>query len=100
LAMTLPKTTYIFDAARGQGRWGELDQAMSESPGGIDLNAVEKDLRVRAEGEGMKFNIDPAMLREYQTAPGFVPVIMNIEPLESLPKFLGASEQEKSAAAV
>jgi hypothetical protein len=75
------------------------DEAMSAN-GGIDLNAVEKDLRVRAEGEAMKFNIAPALLQEYQAAPGFVPVILNIEPLESLPAFLGAGEQEPSAAAV
>ena len=70
--------------------------------GGINLNPVDKTLDVDAAqgAAAMKFNIDPAMLKEYQSAPGFVPVIMNIEPLESLPAFLGASEQEKSAAAV
>ena len=48
---------------------------------------------------GIKFNIDPAMLQqsfghtqdELQNAPGFVPIIINIQPLNNLPEFLEAT---------
>jgi len=32
------------------------------------------------------------MLRQLQNAPGFVPVIINIQPLKSLSRFLGLNQ--------
>jgi len=32
--------------------------------------------------------MDPAMLAQLQSAPGFVPVIINIQPLKNLQQFL------------
>jgi len=69
-----------------------LDQAMTNK-GGIDLNPVDKTLSVGNAGETMKFNIDPALLERVKNAPGLTPVILNIEPLESLPAFLGFKEK-------
>jgi hypothetical protein len=74
--------------------------ADDRSTGGIDLNAVERDLRIRAEGEGIKFNIDPAMLKKMQDAPGVTPVILNVTPLVSLPEFLGIEENAPHQPAV
>jgi hypothetical protein len=83
------------------GRGSRNGEAMSDmEKGGIDLNATDKALEVGNSGEAMKFNVDPATFMEYQNAPGFVPVILNIEPLESLPVFLGAREEEVSAGVV
>ncbi len=64
------------------------DSAMI-TPGGIDLTASKKSLNIQNDNGEIKFHIDPAMLEELQNAPGFVPVIINIQPLESLSKFLG-----------
>ena len=40
-------------------------------------------------GVGSKFHIDPAMLERLQNAPGFVPVVIDVQPLKDLPAFLG-----------
>jgi 5,10-methylenetetrahydrofolate reductase len=55
--------------------------------GGIDLNSIDQNLQTKENGE-IKFAIDPAMLEELRNAPGFVPVIINIQPLTDLPTFL------------
>jgi hypothetical protein len=56
--------------------------------GGIDLTS-DKALTVQNNGRGIKFHLDPAMLQQLQNAPGFVPVIINIQPLNNLKLFLG-----------
>ncbi len=67
------------------------DRAMAgkAKKGGIDLNAVEKNLQTQNTNGEIKFNVDPAMLEQLQNAPGFVPVIINIQPLNNLSEFLG-----------
>ncbi|MDO8674989.1 MAG: M28 family peptidase [Candidatus Omnitrophota bacterium] len=71
------------------------DKAMLNK-GGIDLNAVDKNLQVKMDSllrgndkEGVKFNINPVILEQLQNAPGFVPVIINIQPMNDLHLFLG-----------
>ncbi len=93
------------------------DHAMfTERPkhtGGIDLTKVEVDSRFRGndregggndntlanDSEGIKFHIDPAMLQQLQNAPGFVPVIIDIQSLPTgqagmtdIQLFLGVKE--------
>lgn len=70
----------------------------SAQKGGIDLTADRLDLQTGADGgrSGVRFNVDPAQLQAFQNAPGFVPVIMNIQPLESLPRFLGVKSGASS----
>ena len=46
------------------------------------------------DSEGIKFHLDPAMLQQLQNAPGFVPVIINIQPMTSLYDFLGISDNK------
>jgi|GEM_PF-5456205 len=72
------------------------DQAMT-SPGGIDLNSGKMDLKVQNEGGEIQFNIDPLMMQQLQNAPGFVPVIINIQPLIDLPLFLGVQARDNSS---
>jgi threonine dehydratase len=63
--------------------------------GGIDLTEVKVDSGDKSE---IKFYIDPAMLKELQDAPGFVPVIIHTETLSAgakgmaqLRQFLGVT---------
>jgi hypothetical protein len=56
--------------------------------GGIDFNANKMKLQVRNDARGIRFFIDPAMLRQYQDISGFDPEIINIQPLKNLPELL------------
>ena len=60
---------------------------MTQSVRGNDNRGVGND-----KG-GIKFHLDPAMLKQLQNAPGFTPVIINIEPMTDLSVFLGLKEQ-------
>jgi hypothetical protein len=72
----------------------EFDEAMQAEvkklPGGIDLNAADKTLDIKSKTgeEGIRFDIDPAMLAEYENVPGFIPEITSFQPLQSLQTFL------------
>ena len=71
--------------------------------GGIDFNSDKMNLNVQNNGGEIKFHIDRAMsafgeispnqrfggLQQLQNAPGFSPVIINVQPLKDLPGFLG-----------
>jgi len=65
--------------------------ALSNDLGGIDLNKI--NLESYSNGSEIKFHIDPAMLQQLQNAPGFVPVIISVKPLEDLQGFLGIVNQ-------
>ena len=67
-----------------------LDAAMlqEEKKGGIDFNSDKMDIGIQNSGEGIKFKIDPAMLQQLQNAPGFSPVIINIQPMTNLKSWL------------
>jgi hypothetical protein len=79
------------------------DRAMKgELNGGIDLTPAKINLQTREGGddkEDIKFNIDRAMFRQLQNAPGFIPVIINIQPLKSLSVFLGLNQGLRLSAA-
>jgi len=60
-----------------------------EREGGIDLTAANMHVQTRNSGREIKFNLDPAMLQRLLNAPGFVPVIINIQPMTDIAKFLG-----------
>ena len=63
--------------------------AMGAIKGGIDLTPANMHLHTQNSNGEIKFQMDPAMLKQLQNAPGFVPVIINIQPLGSLRDFLG-----------
>ncbi len=84
------------------GEMPEIDLAMLNIPiqvkstsdknftkGGIDLTPVNMNLQTKNSGNEFKFHIDPAMLKQLQNAPGFYPVIINIQPMTDLQMFLG-----------
>ena len=64
--------------------------------GGIDLNPANLNLQTQNSGSEIKFNMDPAILEQLKNAPGFVPVIISIEPMISLNQFLGLNDQDLS----
>ena len=69
---------------------GRVDRGMASSGsfGGIDLTPANINLKTQNAGEGIKFHLDPAQLAQLQNAPGFVPVIISIQPMTDLRKFL------------
>jgi len=62
--------------------------------GGIDLTPGKMNLQTKmappqaGDNGGVKFHLDPAMLQQLQNASGFVPVIINVQPLTDLRGFL------------
>jgi diguanylate cyclase (GGDEF)-like protein len=66
----------------------DRDSAMTR--GGIDLSPANNVLKTQNNGGEIKFHMDPAMLKQLQNAPGFIPVIISIQPMTDLRQFLGA----------
>jgi hypothetical protein len=66
------------------------DKAMK---GGIDLTPANMKLTTQSTGREIRFHLDPDMLARVQNAPGFVPVIINIQPVTNLRQFLGLNVQ-------
>jgi len=75
-----------------------------EKTGGIDLTPAHMNLQTKVDSrlrgndniaggndKGIVFHLDPAMLAQLQNAPGFVPVIISIQPMNDLRKFLGVA---------
>ena len=62
-----------------------------EKTGGIDLTPANLNLQIQNSNGEIKFHMNPAMLIQLQNAPGFVPVIINIQPLKNLQQFLNTS---------
>jgi len=56
--------------------------------GGIDLTPANMNLQTQNAGEGIKFHLDHAMIQQLQNTSGFVPVIVDIQPLDDLKSFL------------
>jgi len=65
--------------------------ATSDRDGGIDLTPANKILQSTKMDEGITFHVDPAMLQQLQNARGFTVGNVDIQPLKSLPEFLGLS---------
>ncbi len=66
---------------------------LSSLRGGIDLTRANMNLQTQNAGKGIRFHLDPAQLAQLKNAPGFVPVIVNIQPLGDLRTFLGLEEK-------
>jgi len=64
--------------------------ATADPLGGIDLNPAQMNLQVNNNASGaLQFHIDPAQLARLQNVSGFVPVVVNIQPMHHLREFLG-----------
>ena len=65
----------------------------ARAPGGIDLTPGHMNLRTHNNGGEIKVRLDPAMFKQLQNALGFVPVIINIQPVNNLREFLGLNQE-------
>jgi hypothetical protein len=79
----------LYTHARQLSKPEGKDFAMVTPKGGIDLTPANVNLQIQNNIGEIKFHLDPAMLQQLQNAPGFVPVIINIQPMTDLRKFLG-----------
>jgi len=76
-----------------------IDRASVGEKGGIDFNSERMNLQ--NQGTEIKFNIDPAMVQQLQSASGLMPVIIGIHPMTtSVPMFLGLHDGVDKMAAV
>ncbi len=73
---------------KGQVRRQLKNGGIDLTPARMDLQTKVVDSRFRGNDKGIQFHLDPAMLAQLQNAPGFVPVIINIQPLNDLKAFL------------
>ena len=65
-----------------------------QTNGGIDLTPADRILQSQNSGIGIKFHINAAQLARYQEAPGFTVEDITIQPLKSLPIWLGISQAQ------
>jgi hypothetical protein len=80
---------HLPETFKGTGTKRFEEMVRAKNPGGIDLQSDKLDLEVyNKEGE-IRFNTDPAMVKRYENAEGFTPVIISIVPTDNLPAFLG-----------
>ncbi|MBF0388170.1 MAG: hypothetical protein HQL20_10025 [Candidatus Omnitrophica bacterium] len=68
------------------------DSMLSQKKGGIDFNTDKMNLLVHNGGDATGSNIDPAMFQQLQNATGFMPVVMDIQPLTSISQFIARSK--------
>ena len=98
----LPYMLHPEEKEQTEAKYAELqrlifDKAMTgiQKNGGIDLTSAHMNLQTEIDSRdnaGIQFHLDPAMLAQFQGAPGFVPVIISIKPLKSLHGFLELSD--------
>jgi hypothetical protein len=81
-----PQAYLVADFAMGV----EIKKNAKSDFGGIDLTPANMNLQTQNSSGEIKFHLDPAMLQQLQNAPGFVPIIINVQPLNNLQQFLGA----------
>ncbi len=82
------------DEAMTINRNGGTQKVLSKGKGGIDFTSDITNLEIQNQGQAITFHLDPAMLQQLQHASGFVPVIINIQPMTDLRQFLGLKDQK------
>ncbi len=84
-----------------------IDEATGTAPvgadidrkGGIDFDINKIDLFIQNDGAPIQFEFDPAQLKDFEV-DGFTPLIIKIEPIPSLPLFLGSLNPEEQQTAL
>ena len=89
-------TTYRSATPERSGVYVKEDKAMTHT-GGIDLTPANEILQSQNNGIGIKFHMDAAMLKRLQGAPGFTVGEITIQPLKSLPVWLGISQAQTNS---
>ena len=67
----------------------ETDAAMMSNLGGINLNPELLDLQIKRDGNGVPLPVNQQPIGEMRI-DGFLPIIINVSPIPSLPFHLGA----------
>ena len=100
LPLLLKSNDLVKHAKRSLGNLFPNDlgsKAMVSRPGGIDLIPVKNVLQTQNNWQGgIKFRLDPVMFHQLKNAPGFVPVIINIQPMTDLESFLEINPIDKA----
>ncbi|MBF0490315.1 MAG: hypothetical protein HQL15_06795 [Candidatus Omnitrophica bacterium] len=88
LVVVLEEAIYShqLDADRAM-KGADLNKTSGSGPGGIDLTS-DKALQIQNKEGAIQFYMDPAMLAKLKNTTGFVPVIINIQPMTDLRIFL------------
>lgn len=72
-------------------------RVQSKNLGGINLNPNLIDLQIRRDGEGIPLPVDQQGIKN-MNIDGFLPVIINVQPINNLQWLLGLSEGGKPVA--
>jgi len=69
----------------------------AKAPGGIDLTRANQYLQIKTSSSadkngGIKFHLNAAIMAQLRNAPGFVPVIINMQPIKNIAAFLGINK--------
>jgi len=83
----------VLDLAKVSNAQIVNNSPVAQKTGGINFTNKNNFLEIKNDGHGIKFHLDHAQLVQLQNAPGFVPVIINIQPMTSLRQFLGLDIQ-------
>ncbi len=86
-------TSVTADIQRSAASSGVTTPMDSAHKGGIDFKADNLNLQTQSSGEEIKFEMNPAQLKELQSAPGFKPFIIYMQPLTNVPLFLGLNSE-------
>ncbi len=66
----------------------QTSKGYETAKGGIDFNSDKMNLQTLSEGKEIEFTMNPAILEQLKNAPGFTPVIIDIQPMTDLKIFL------------
>jgi len=66
----------------------------STAPGGIDLNP--NNLNLNVQGDEIKVDFSNPQILNNISVDGFIPVIINVAPITSIPILLGESEEQSN----
>jgi hypothetical protein len=98
-ALRKSKTSFSSDAVRSDGEISSPDQRSGDQAmltrdgnkevGGIDLNPEFLDLKIKRDGAGIPLPLPQQSIEQMMQIEGFLPVIINVTPIQSLPMLLG-----------
>ncbi|MEW5895511.1 MAG: hypothetical protein AB1650_07130 [Candidatus Omnitrophota bacterium] len=64
--------------------------------GGINLDRATLDLQIKRDGKGVALPVDKQQIESLKGIEGFVPVIINVTPIPSLPLILGYADEDEN----
>ncbi len=73
-----------------------LGNSPKETPGGIDFNSNNLNLKEQGQGDEFNFSFDKLQNIQPNAVNGILPVIINITPVTNFPALLGLSQDDES----